>query len=307
MEHIPTLPLNNQLSIPTLGLGTWKSEPQRVGQVVESALLTSGYRHIDCAAVYGNEQEIGQVFDSVFSQGKLAREQVFITSKLWNTNHDPHDVVTACQHTLRDLQLDYLDLYLMHWGIAFVHGADPKPIGDDGLVQTAPVSIQETWQAMEQLVDAGLVKSIGVANFTAPMLVDLFTYARIQPVMNQIEIHPYNTQEALVQFCHKKQVQVTAYSPLGSTGGELKKPLDDALVIAIAQKYHRSPAQILIRWSLQRGLVVIPKSTNPDRVAQNSAVFDFELSADDMGAISQLNKNYRFVNPADWSGVPYFA
>jgi len=298
--------LNNKKRIPALGLGTWKSEKGKVVQVIEKAVMDFGYRHIDCASVYGNEKEIGRGFNKIFSSKKVSRNDLFITSKLWNTKHHPDNVEMACRQTLDDLQLDYLDLYLMHWGIAFAPGNNLEPIGKDGLVKRESVSIKETWQAMEKLVENGLVKSIGVSNFTVMMIMDLLSYAKIKPAMNQVEIHPYNSQQELVDFCHKQGIQITAYSPLSSSDLNNQRPIDDKTVIEIAACHKKTPAQILIRWSLQRDLVVIPKSTNFDRVAENIDIFDFELSKKDMEKINELNKNYRFVDPVNWWGFSYF-
>jgi diketogulonate reductase-like aldo/keto reductase len=298
--------LNNKKRIPSLGLGTWKSDKGKVGLAVEKAVVNFGYRHIDCASIYGNEKEIGGAFKKVFSSKKISRNDLFITSKLWNTKHHPDNVEKACKKTLSDLRLDYLDLYLMHWGIAFASGNNLEPIGSNGMVKTQAVSIRETWQAMEKLVKKGLVKSIGVSNFTTMMLVDLLSYAKIRPTINQIEIHPYNSQQDLVDFCHKQKIQVTAYSPLGSSDINMHRPIDDKTIIEIAAQYKKTPAQILIRWSLQRNLIVIPKSTNLDRVAENINIFDFELSNEDIEKINKLNKNHRFVDPIEWWGIPYF-
>ena len=291
--------------MPNLGLGTWRADPGKVGAAVEAAITEYGYRHIDCASIYKNEPEIGQAFNKVFSSGKVAREDIFITSKLWNTEHHPDNVEAACRKTLADLQLDYLDLYLIHWGIAFAHSDDLEPVRD-GMVITEPVSMQDTWRAMENLVEKGLVKSIGVANFTAPMIVDLLTYAKVKPVMNQIEIHPYHSQSELVAYCQKQQIQVTAYSPLGSFVDLPAKPIKDQVVIDIATTHHKTPAQVLLRWSLQRGLIAIPKSVNLGHVAENIDVFDFKLSAAEMDQINNLNKDQRFIEPSGWWGVPYF-
>ncbi len=301
-----TVVLNNKKHIPSLGLGTWRSDKNEVTSAVEQAITKYHYRHIDCASIYGNQKEIGKAFHSVFAENQISREEVFITSKLWNTDHHPDNVETACRQTLRDLQLDYLDLYLIHWGIAFAHGPDLEPIGEDGIVRTEPVSIQQTWQAMERLVEKGLVRSIGVANFTTPMMIDLLSYAKVKPVMNQIEIHPYNIQQELVDYCHKHKIQVTAYSPLGSSDVNQQRPIDDKVVIDIARILKKTPAQILIRWLLQRKLIVIPKSTQLTRIAENIDVYDFELPEREMARLSNLDRSYRFVDPIKWWGIPYF-
>ncbi len=306
----PTLTLNNGLQMPTLGLGTWKSPQNEVAAAVKHALLEAHYTHIDCAKVYENEKEIGTAFAEVFVSGGVRREDIFITSKLWNTDHDPAQVEAVCRQTLEDLQLQYLDLYLMHWGVAFAGGKGKEPKNADGTMELAPFSIQDTWRAMENLVEKGLVKSIGVANFSTMMLVDLLSYAKVPPAMNQIELHPYNAQQTLVDYCHARNVAVTAYSPLGNkTRVKPGDPvlLDDEVVLSIAKEVEKSPAQVLLRWAVQRKTVVIPKSVTPSRISENIAVFDFELSEDQMGRLSALNHGRRLVDPSEWWGVPYFA
>lgn len=307
---VPTITLNSGSSIPVLGLGTWKADPGVVAGAVTHALTQSGYTHIDCAKVYGNEKEIGTAFNDVFSAGNVARESVFITSKLWNSDHDPAVVEQVCRQTLADLQLEYLDLYLMHWGIAFAGGEGNEPRAADGSMKLGAFPLQDTWRAMEQLVDKGLVRSIGVSNFSAVQLTDLLSYARIQPAMNQVELHPYNTQEQLVPYCHAKGVAVTGYSPLGNKSrlqdGE-PVLLEDKIVVGIASELQKTPAQVLLRWAIQRDTVVIPKSVTPERITENIAVFDFELSEAQMSALTLLNHNKRFVEPSGSWGIPYFS
>lgn len=299
--------LNNGNTIPVLGLGTWKSEKDLVWQAVKFAITKAGYNHIDCASIYRNEKEVGEAFKSVIGKS-IKRDKLFITSKLWNTEHRAEYVGKACKRTLLDLHLDYLDLYLMHWGIAFPHGGDLEPVDKKGYAVTDSVSVQETWQAMESLVKKGLVKSIGVANFTTMMLVDLLTYAKIVPVMNQVEIHPYNTQEELIAFCKYKKIAVTAYSPLGRQGADRPGPrlFDEKIIKDLAKKYKKAPSQIILNWALHRGTIVIPKSITPERIMQNSEIFDFEINNEEAMRISALNRSFRFVNPNAWWRIPYF-
>ncbi len=310
--------LNTGATMPLVGLGTWKIAPLDAGAVVSSALLHAGYRHIDCAAVYRNEKEIGGTFRKVFSEGRVKREEVFITSKLWNTEHAKKDVLAACKLTLENLKLDHLDLYLMHWGLATVpddtlpiKNARGELLDENGCLRTAPVSVQETWEAMEQLVKAGLVRAIGLANFTVPMIVDLLSYAKIPPAVNQIELHPYNQQRALVEFCQSKKIVVTGYSPLGTSGTLKDRPeepilINEPKIAVVAKARSKSPAQILIRWAVQRNTVVIPKSLSPEHLKSNVNVFDFELSPQDMADIATLERGHRFVNPSKWWKIPYF-
>jgi len=302
-----SIDLNDGNKIPVIGLGTWKAKPNEVGDAVRFALTEAEYKHIDCALIYGNEQEIGQIFNDVIGNN-IKREELFVTGKLWNTYHHPEDVEKGCRKTLTDLKLDYLDMYLMHWGIAFERGDNLRPFGSDG-VRTENVSVQQTWEAMEALIAKGLVKSIGVCNFSTPMLVDLLTYAKIKPVMNQIELHPYNTQEGLVAYCQKNNIGITAYSPLGRPGTivDAQRIIDEEIVQKLAQKYHKTPAQILLHWAVSRGTIVIPKSVNPERIKENKDFFDFKMTEEDIAVIGSLNKNHRFINPVKEWKIPYFS
>lgn len=308
-----SLTLNTGASMPRVGLGTWKSPRESAGQAVEYALIESGYRHIDCAAIYRNEEEIGQSLKKVLSKGSVGRGDIFITSKLWNSAHRKNDVLTACKKTLHDLGLDYLDLYLVHWGIATpshwtisTNGQEVE-YDEHGRVVLEKVSLQETWEAMQELVKAGLVKALGVANFTAPMLIDLLTYAHIPPAVNQIELHPYLQQSRLVEFCQDKNIVVTAYSPLGSPGNYRDTTvLEDETLRRIAHTHNKTSAQVALRYGIQRNTVVIPKSTHPERIKENISVFDFELSDDEMGAIANIDKKLRLTDPYIWGKIPYF-
>lgn len=307
-----SIALNTGTKMPQVGLGTWKAPPNEVGQAVRYALTEAGYRHIDCAWIYRNEPEIGEVFADVFGSGKVKREEVFITSKLWNSFHHAEDVMKACKETLLNLKLEYLDLYLMHWGMATPPEDAPeeRQVDKNGYQIYEKVPVRETWEAMEELPKAGLVRAIGVSNFTPPQLIDLFSYAKILPAVLQVEMHPYLQQRRLLEFCQYRDIAVTAYSPLGSAANSEAKGLpillDDPVIGRIAGEHGKTPSQVLIRWAIQRGTIVIPKSVHPARIKENIDVFDFELSDDDMGAIAGLERHLRFVDPYRWGKVPYF-
>jgi len=290
--------LNNGVKMPTLGLGTWKSQPGQVQAAVAHA-IKSGYRHIDCAAVYGNEKEVGEGI----KLGGVDRSELFITSKLWNTKHNPEDVEPACRETLADLGLDYLDLYLIHWPVAFERGDNKFPKNDDGTVRyDNDIHPTDTYLAMEKLVEKGLVKSLGVSNFNSEQVKDIVERGNIKPVTNQVESHPYLNQTPLKDVCAQYNIPLTAYSPLGSPDRPWAKPddpklLEDPKLMAIAEKYKKSTAQIIIRWQVQRGVIVIPKSVTPSRIVENSDVFDFTLTDEELKEIASFDCNGRVVVP----------
>jgi len=300
------------LQMPAVGLGLWKIDRAQAAQSVVSA-IKAGYRHLDSAADYGNEVEVGAGIITALQQGLCTREQLWITSKLWNTFHRPAHVGPACEKSLSDLGVDYLDLYLIHFPIAlkfvdFNERYPPEWIFDPAAANPAmeidPVPLAETWHAMEQLVERGLVKQIGVCNYNTALLHDLMAYANIKPAMLQIESHPYLTQEKLLRTAAEYNLAVTAFSPLGALSYvalDMATAQDSVLlqpaVLAAAARVKRTPAQVVLRWGIQRGTAVIPKTTNPARLQENLQLFDFELTDEEITNISFLNQNRRFNDP----------
>ena len=298
--------------MPALGLGTWKSAPGEVGAAVEEAIRI-GYRHIDCAAIYANEAEIGEALARCFAAGVVAREDLWITSKLWNDCHAPEHVGPALEQTLARLGLDYLDLYLVHWPVALRHGK-LLPEQPEDFVALSEIPLAATWAAMEDVAADGLARNIGVSNFSARKLEELIDDARVLPAVDQVELHPYLQQPALLDVCDRLGVVLTAYSPLGSGDrpARLREPdeprlLDDPGIAAIAAAHGVSPAQVLIAWAIARGTAVIPKSVDPGRLAQNFAAAELRLSKADMAAIAELDRARRYVSGSFWAmpGGPY--
>lgn len=289
-------------TVEVIGLGTWKSPPGKVGSAVKIALET-GYRHIDCAAVYGNEAEVGAAFDEIFSTTDINREEVHVTSKLWNTAHKKEDVIPALKKTLSDLSLDYLDLYLMHWPIAFRPGLDGFPERDDDYLSTDEVPIIETWEAMLDAKKQGLIHHAGVSNFSVEKLEALKKKTNDFPEMNQVELHPYLQQHDLIEYGKKNDMLITAYSPLGSSdrpdamkSDDEPALLENEVIQSIAKKHSVTPAQVLIRWAVERDTLVIPKSTNPGRIKENLESAALELDKDDHLNIKDLNIPYRYLD-----------
>ncbi len=309
---IPTLTLRTGAAFPVLGLGMWKVAPERVPSLVEEAVDT-GYRHFDCACDYGNEQQVGDGLRNVLDQGRCTRDELWITSKLWNTYHRAQHVRQAAEKSLRDLQLDYLDLYLIHFPIAlqfvpfelrYPPGWFFDPGASEPRMQEQRVPLSETWGAMEQLVHAGLVRNIGVCNFGCSLLRDLLSYATIAPGVLQVESHPYLVQDKLLRFCQQQEIAFTAFSPLGALSyfelgmaqpGE--SVLGEAAVRDIAARHGKTPAQIVLRWGVQRPSVVIPKTSRLERLQENAAIFDFSLTPEEMLTITQLDQHRRFNDP----------
>ncbi|KAG4078775.1 hypothetical protein HA402_015365 [Bradysia odoriphaga] len=308
---VPSVKLSNGYSIPIVGLGTWQSPPGEVDRAVRDA-IDAGYRHLDCAFGYGNENEVGNAIQAKIAEGVVRREDLFITSKLWNTYHEPQHVRLCVEQSLKNLKVDYLDLYLIHWPHSFKYsGADNFPKNADGSMIYDYTDYLDTWGALEVLVDEGLIRSIGISNFNSEQLDRVYNNSRIKPVMNQVECHPYLNQSRLIEHCRAKNVAVTGYSPLGSPNRPWAQPgdpqlMEDPKIVAIATKYNRSPAQILIRYQIQRGVVVIPKSTTKNRIVSNFDVFGFELSEQDVQTINGFDCNGRLVPLLRDEAHPYY-
>ncbi len=291
--------------MPSLGLGTWKSEPDDVYRAVREAIRV-GYRHIDCAAIYQNEEEVGRALGEAFKAGDVSRGDMWITSKLWNDSHAPAHVLPAIETSLRKLGLDYLDLYLIHWPVALRHGT-LLPSGPEDFLPLSEVPLEATWEAMLGLRERGVARAVGVSNFSRAKVERVRDATGETPAVNQIEIHPYLQQEALVQACKALGIVVTAYSPLGSPDSAAMMGRRDDLpliehptVQQIAEAHGATPGQVLIAWGLARGLSVIPKSVNPGRIAENFGASDLALTLADMTAIASLDAHCRMVDGRFW-------
>lgn len=264
----PNITLNNATSIPQLGLGVWQAQDGAEVEAAVLAALDAGYRLIDTAAVYANETGVGNAIRS----SNVPRQELFVTTKLWNADQGYDSTLKAFDKSLKKLGLEYIDLYLIHW-----------PVPARGL-------FIETWRAFEELYRSGRVKAIGVSNFQPHHLDELLAVATIKPVVNQIELHPYFPQTELRDYGKQHDIVIESWSPIGGRGGALLKEL---ILHEIGQKYGKSPAQVVIRWHIQNGLVVIPKSVHKQRIEENITVFDFELDQTDMAAINSLETGVR--------------
>lgn len=295
--------------IPQIGFGTWKLPQENCANLVYEAIKI-GYRHIDCACDYGNEIEVGLGIKKALDENICSRQDLWITSKLWNTYHSKEHVELALQKTLQDLNIDYLDLYLIHFPISlkFVPFEKKYPPGwviDSNSMELSSIPLHQTWEVMEELVDKKLVNHIGICNYNSGLLHDLMNYSRIKPFNLQIESHPYLTQENIIKTAKNYGLNVTAYSPLGPLSyveldmdGGVKSLIETDLIQGLCKKYQKTPAQILLRWGIDRETIIIPKTSNIVRMKENFEIFNFDLEKDDIEEISNLNCNKRFNNPA---------
>lgn len=269
-----TVKLNNGVEMPWFGLGVYKAqEGEEVVRAVKSA-IRAGYRSIDTAAAYNNEEGVGRAVREAMEENGLSREQIFVTSKVWNSNQGYETTLQAFETSLKKLNLEYIDLFLVHW-----------PVKGKYI---------DTWRALEKVYKEGKVRAIGVSNFQIHHLEDLLADAEIVPTVNQVELHPQLTQKELLKYCQDKGIQLEAWSPLGQ--GNL---LNHETLVSIGKKYGKSAAQVILRWDVQVGVVTIPKSVTESRIIENGDIFDFELSAEDIAAIDGLNLNKRFGSDPD--------
>jgi len=307
-----TLQFANGDQMPILGLGTWKSTPGEVYKAVKEALRI-GYRHIDCAPIYGNEEEVGQALADSFKEGVTSRDQLWITSKLWNNSHAPEDVQPSLEKTLSDLQIDCLDLFLIHWPVVLRKEVlFQESVNDQIALDDLPTI--KTWSVMEEMVDKGLCNHIGVSNFSVAKLKGLLTDGNLKPEMNQIELHPYLQQPAMLEFCKSNGIHLTGYAPLGSGDRPARLKVEDEpilleepAIIKLAESRGITPAQLILSWAIHRRTAVIPKSVNPERLKQNLSAAEVSLTQDDMQEMAGFDRHRRYVSGAFWAqeGGPY--
>ncbi|XP_067907182.1 aldo-keto reductase family 1 member D1-like isoform X2 [Heterodontus francisci] len=311
------IPLNDGNHIPIIGLGTFSTPRITAKDACYHAMKVAidvGYRHFDGAWIYGNEDEIGKAIEEKMADGTVRRDEIYYCGKLWNTCHPPEMVRPALEKSLKRLKFDYIDLYIIELPLAFKPGDVIYPRDENGKYLYHPTDLCATWEALEVCKDAGLVKSIGVSNFNRRQLEQILNKPglKYKPAVNQVECHPYFTQPKLKEFCDSHGIVIVGYSPLGTCRDSLwvniKIPplLDDPVLNSVATKYKKTSAQVALRFQIQRNIVVIPKSFNPDRIKQNFEIFDFSLTSEEMKMISALNRNERYVKLLMWSDHPEY-
>ncbi|KAJ1166577.1 hypothetical protein NDU88_006976 [Pleurodeles waltl] len=311
-----SITMNDGNRIPVLGFGTYSPEGVPKSQAKEGVkvAIEVGYRHIDGAFVYQNEVEVGEAIREKIADGTVKREEIFYTGKLWSTFLSPELVRTGLDKSLKALQLDYLDLFIIHWPFSFKPGDNSLPMDENRKVIYHSVDLRATWEVMEACKDAGLVKSIGVSNFNRRQLELILNKPglKYKPVCNQVECHVYLNQRKMQEFCKSKNIVLVGYSVLGSSREkdwvDQTSPvlLDDPVLLKIGQKYKKSSAQVAMRYILQQGVVALAKSFTPERIRQNIQLFDFHLAPEDMEAIDALNKDMRYVHMKSISDHPEF-
>ncbi len=299
------LQFSNNDKMPMLGLGTWKSAKGEIYQTVRKA-IEIGYRHFDCAFIYGNENEIGQAISDAMGNKEVARDELWITSKLWNNRHKKADIQSAMETTLRCLKLEYVDLYLIHWPVAIKYEVHYPQNGSE-MEDLKHIPLAETWQGMIALKDKQWAKHIGVSNFSIKKINQLIADTGICPEALQLELHPFLQQKNVLEFANANGIALTGYCPLGSadrpanriTEGE-PKLFENKTILDIANENGITPAQVMLAWAVNRGTSVIPKSVNPQRLKENLEAADIELSASDMQKINNLDQHYRYIKGNFW-------
>ena len=297
--------LSNGDQMPLLGLGTWKSESRQVYTAVREAIKI-GYRHIDCASVYGNEKEVGDAIRDAIQNHDVTRSELWITSKLWSNCHGKDRVEAALNQSIQNLSVDYLNLYLIHWPVSIKpEKAFAESVDDLLSPEQSPMS--ETWEAMESACEKGLTRHIGVSNFSVQKLQKLLSSCKQKPEVNQVEHHPLLQQQALLEYCASEGILITAYSPLGSMDRPQSLKVKDAPVVlenpvirSIAETRGCSPAQVVLAWDVQRGISAIPKSVKPSRLLENLQAAEIKLSTSELQTMEALDQNIRLVNGSFW-------
>ncbi|KAK2861204.1 hypothetical protein FQN49_004437 [Arthroderma sp. PD_2] len=295
--------LNTGAEIPAIGFGTWQDEDAQEKAV--GVALQAGYRHIDTAAIYGTEAAVGKAI----KKSGVPREEIFITSKLWNNKHKPEDVEPAIDTTLKNLDTDHVDLYLMHWPLAFEPGDDPFPQDEAGNMKKADIDYVDTYKAMEKLVKAGKTKAIGISNFSKAETERLLEKTSIVPAVHQLELHPWLQQASFIAYLKTKGIHVTQYSPLGNQNETYKqdgKMLESPVLTAVAKKYNKSAPQVALAWGINEGHSVLVKSKTESRIKTNFRS-NYELRAEDLQLVHEMNKNRRFNDMSKTFGYDFFA
>lgn len=298
---VPSVRLNDhsQVDLPLIGYGT----SSVVSRKAIKTALKAGYRFIDTAALYGNEEEVGEALRECISDGLVSRADLCVCTKLWNTRHKRKSVVEACRESLAKLKLDYIDLYLIHWPVAYIeHGNDPiNPVDSStGKLVYSDTHYTETWLGMEDCRDLGLVRSIGLSNFNHKMCDQILSMPNLRhkPSVNQVECHPYLSQQRLLDYSNKVGIVLNAYCPLGSPNScaspDQPVLLEDPMIVELARKHNKTPAQIVVRFQVQRNISAIPKSGRSDRIHENINVLDFELTETEMSQLLALNRDLRY-------------